>query len=109
MSIETYYDKTVTFSQYDGTLDALGAPDYSTANYDAVHSNIPCMKRPMGATDKINRNKKVSDKMYFIYCQSLSITEDYLATIDSENHRIIGIKDPNSRGHHMEVETEVIL
>lgn len=108
MAISSYYKHTATFKSWDGTLNALGTPDLSSANYDAVHSNIRCLLRPMGAKDKITREKKVSDKLYWIYCQSLSVREDYLITIDSTDYRIIGFKDPNSLTHHMEIEAEII-
>ena len=108
MAIETYYDQTITWKRWDGTLDALGAPDLSIANYDAIFSSIPCLKIPMNTTDKIAREKKVSDKMFWIYCQVLAIREDDIGTIGSDNFKIIGIKDPNTIGHHMEVECEIV-
>ena len=109
MSITSYYKSLVTWKSWDGTIGALGGPDLSSANYDAVFSNIPCLLRPMGAKDKIARGKQVADKMYWIYCKVLAIREDYIAEIDSTDYRIIGgIKDPNSLGHHMEVEVEIV-
>ena len=108
MLIIKYYNKTATFKSFDGTLNAAGTPDLSPDNYDPVFSDIPCMLRPMGADDKMKRGKKVSDKAFMVYCQNLAIREDYIITIDNVNYRINGFKDPNSIGHHMEIECEII-
>ena len=108
MSISKYYKDVGTFKSFDGDLDDLGSPDLDGGNYTAVFEDIPMLLRPMGSSDKIKRDKKVADKMYWIYCNNMAVLEDYIVTIDSVDYRINSIKNPNSLAHHLEIECEVI-
>ena len=109
MSIFSYYKQLVTFKRYDGSLDALGAPNLSSGNYDNLHVNIKCLLRPLGATEKINRGKKVSDRLSIIYCENLAIREDDVAIVSGTTYQVTGFKNPNSLDHHLEIEVQEIV
>ncbi len=109
MSISSYYKLLGTFKRYDGSLDSLGAPDLSTDNFDNLHVDIPCLLRPMGSDEKIKRDKTVSDRMFYLYCENLAIRESDIVIISGTTYSIYGFKNPNSLAHHLEVEIEEIV
>lgn len=115
MSLLDYFvddmNKLVTFKRYDSTLDAGGSPDLSGDNYDAISgmSNIPCFFEEMSTTQKVTRDKKISDKLFFLTCQKLDVRESDHAEIDSVQYNIIGFKNPGSKSDHMELEVEQIV
>lgn len=108
ISIESYYDSTVIWKRHDATKDSWGKLDNSTANWDEVDT-VDCLLRPLGGAEQYVKGKETVTRTHIIYCKVVSITEADRAFIGSEVYRITGIKNPNSLGHHMEVDVEQIV
>jgi len=103
MSIESHYDKSAIIKYHDGTVDAWNKPDFSTANWDTLATQA-CMLRPTTTREEFKAGKEYVYRDAIMYtAYNSSVTEAMTVTINSVVYHITHIKDPNSRGHHMEV------
>jgi hypothetical protein len=108
MSIERFYDKTISWKRFDGTLDGWGKPDYSAANWDEVFS-VSGLLQPRGGDKKFINGKDTVYRTHTIFCENVAITENDRAYIGSDVYRISGKINPNDMGHHIEVDVVQVV
>lgn len=109
MSIENFYDKTMTVARYSEKKDDSGALDLSGGNWSTIFSSVACMLRPLSASQKVSRGKTITDKVFIVQCAVMAILTGDRLTIDGVAYTVIGNpKDPNSMGHHLEIEAEIV-
>ncbi len=106
MSLNDFYDKTMTVTRSTDALDDSGAVNYVAANWSTVYSNKSCMLRPLSASQKVARGKTITDKLFTVTCDYLDIRTGDRITINSQRYDVINPKDPNSKNHHLEIEVE---
>ena len=112
MSIDNHFDKTAVIKEYDGTVDAWGKPDYSSANWDQIDApnGTKGMLRPLKTREEFVKGKETVYRDAIFYMEyNEDLNEAMRMTIDEIEYHITHIKDPNSRGHHMEVSLFKII
>jgi len=110
MSLYDYYTQVAAHVAWDGTKDAYGAPDYSAANWDTVQS-LKGLFRPIGFSESFIRGKETMRKTHTFYCASptTAIQDDDRLLIGTVYYQILGVKNPNNIGHHLEIQLQEIV
>lgn len=110
MSIEDFYDQTCDVVVQTRQQDRSGAP--SREPYTVVAAALPCLFDSKGSTVEDRNGRRIQVERGTVYLappSGFTLSAKHQLRIPDTTGRayvILGISDPNSLGHHLEVAVE---